>query len=186
MNSISTFNRLAKPVKIFINEYKAAPKSIDATLVELDKTDEKDLNTIFKLSQEWNKQDKNNNVNEIYSQAISDNEGFADIPTRQHFVALTTQKSDLEELDTKQICGIISVTDSDFERQINWLQVEPRNTYASPVRKLYQIGSALVEHIINGKKPTYVESAINAVEFYKKLNFKQIDEASPYFLCYKA
>lgn len=185
MSTISTFNRFAKPVKILIADSNNSKKSINATLVELNKNDEKDLNTILKLSQEWDKQDKNNNVGNIYSQAISDYEGFTDIPTQQHFLALTSQKGSLEKLDAQQIHGILSVTDSDFERQINWLQVEPHNKYSSPVRKLYQIGSVLVEHIINSKKPTYVESAIEAVGFYKKLNFKQIDKESPYCLRYK-
>lgn len=159
-----------------------------ASIVELDRNSAQDLSSLYKLSLLWDKESKNN-VSYIFSDFINDiNESNGVKDT--HCVVLTLQKDNFEKLKHDKILGVALFSEQDYDNEINWLQVEPKNnkTDNPSGRKYKNIGSTLCQYFkcTYTDKPIYVRSANDATNFYISNGFKPYDVNYPQYLYYVA
>ncbi len=143
----------------------------EVSIVELNPKDKKDVRTLAETSCKWE------NVasgfsSEIYNEALKP-KMYPDIAA-EHYLALTTQNKDYKNLDTSKILGLVLFSETyDTENQLNWLQVNPTtNKKNSSKRTFKNVGTELVNYIKSiTDKPIYVQSADDAIPFYKKNGF---------------
>lgn len=159
-----------------------------ASIVELDKNSVEDLSSLYKLSLLWDKESKNN-VSYIFSDFIDDKSESNGVKDT-HCVVLTLQKDNFEKLKPEKILGVSLFSEQDYDNELNWLQVEPKNnkTDNSSGRKYKNIGSALCKYFkyTYTDKPIYVRSANTATDFYISNGFKPYDVNYPQYLYYVA
>lgn len=182
MNPISFTARL-KSDEVTISRY-GSPKQ--AYIVELDKNDDKDLKSLHNVSLLWSKE-KANFVPYLFSDFIKDNEFKPDV-NADHCLMLTLQGDNFENIEPEKVLGVSLFSEEDIENELNWLQVQPKNTARfQPVNREYKnVGTAIVNYIQNvyEGKPIFVNSSNTAIDFYKKLGFESYDENHPCSLHY--
>ena len=143
------------------------------SIVELDKDDLKDLNSLYETSVLWNQQGAKY-ASDIFHEAAKGYE-YDDIE-KEHFFAVTEQKDDYKDLDPNKILGLMLFSESKYnENEINWFQVRPdTNSVNSRNRKYKQVGKSLVDLLKEDylNKPIYVKSSSEAVKFYTSQGFK--------------
>ena len=161
---------------------------VQAYIVELDKNNAEDLNSLHKVSRLWNKE----NSNLIYymlADFIQDLDLKPDV-NENHCLILTTQKDNFENIDPQKVLGAMLFSEENMENELNWLQVQPKhNSKFKPVSRRYKgVGTALVSYL-KAKftdKPIYVYSSNTAIDFYKKLGFNTYDDKYPCSMYYEA
>ena len=92
---------------------------------------------------------------------------------------LTTQNKDFENLDKKQILGLVQMqSDSISPDEIRYLQVKPDLKYGNNKRAYKNIGSQIISSLkaIYNKKITLI-SSFSAANFYEKQGFEITDLA---------
>ena len=104
MNSINFTANLVKRTQIQKTEDFKNYNPKEASIVELDKYDERDLNSLYKTVVLWNDQNAKYSSS-IYHEAIKGYE-YDDIE-QEHYFALTTQKGNFKELDPNKILGLM-------------------------------------------------------------------------------
>ncbi|MBR1619238.1 GNAT family N-acetyltransferase [bacterium] len=152
-----------------------------AKIVELDKNNENDLESLHNVSLLWSKE-SSNFVPYLFSDFIKDDEFKPDV-NQDHCLILTLQDDNFENIDPKKVLGVSLFSEEDIENELNWLQVQPKNNSVfSPADRTYKgVGRAIVSYIKNQYtgKPIYVNSSNTAINFYKKLGFETYDKDCP-------
>ncbi len=155
-----------------------------AKIVELDKNNENDLESLHNVSLLWNKECPNF-VPYLFSDFIKDDEFKPDV-NQDHCLILTLQDNNFENIDPQKILGVSLFSEEDNENELNWLQVQPQNNSVySPANRTYKgVGQAIVSYIKNQYtgKQIFVNSSDAAINFYKKLGFETYDEKYPCYL----
>lgn len=154
-------------------------------VVELDKNSEADREAIYSAACMWKNGKDSNYAWNILSAMERSQYPWVE---EEHYIAITTQKNNYDELDGKKILGVMMFSDHYEDKyEIDWLQVKPRCNYSDSKndRRYSQVGSAMIKYLKDNYKlkPIYVSPAVEAVEFYKKRGFNQEGE-SEYNLCY--
>lgn len=172
MNSINFTANLVKRTQIQKTKDFKTYNPTEASIVELDKYDERDLNSLYKTVVLWNDQNAKYSSS-IYHEAIKGYE-YDDVE-QEHYFALTTQKDNFKELDPNKILGLMLFSQTNAkEDEINWLQVRPNTSVKQTWKREFSgAGKGLVTFLKDTKlgKPIHVQADINAVEFYKKMGF---------------
>ncbi len=147
------------------------------SLVKLDKNDKTDLETLAKTAYNW-ETIKSGFAPDIYCDALK-TKNYPDV-AQEHYLALTTQNKNFEMVEPNKILGLALY----FEKkapanEVAWLQSNPSTNHESGVRTYKKIGTTLVDYMKElFKKPLYVQSADNAIQFYEKQGFKSLDTPS--------
>jgi len=187
MNPISFTASLKSDTTIHSRQGQAfTPKK--AYIVELDKNDVHDLTSLHNISLLWSKE-KANFVPYLFSDFIKDVEFKPDV-NADHCFVLTLQNENFQNIDPAKVLGVTLFSEEDIENELNWLQVQPKNTSRmEPVNRKYRnVGTAIVNYIRDNydDKPIFVNSANTVIGFYKKLGFESYDEKHPCSLHYGA
>lgn len=146
-------------------------KNQEVSIVELDPKNQKDVMALAETVCKWESIAPGFS-SEIYNEALKP-KMYPDI-VAEHYLALTTQNKDYKNLDANKVLGLALFSETmDSENQLNWLQVNPTtNKKNSTERKFKNIGTELVNYMKQiTDKPIYVQSADDAVPFYKKNGF---------------
>jgi len=144
------------------------------SIVELDSKNDADIDAIIKTERNWT----NNGGQYIhhFCRDFVENHRYVDIE-KEHYYALTTQNADFNKLNPKNILGVLMFSESkNFENEITWLEVDPATRKSAGRNREYkEVGKRLVEYILNKykEKDIFVQSAKDAIKFYKKLGAEQ-------------
>lgn len=188
MNPISFTARLKSEDVTIQSRQGSVYTPKQAYIVELDKNDGDDLQSLHNVSLLWGKE-KANFVPYLFSDFIKDTEFKPDVNS-DHCLVLTLQDKNFEKIDPAKILGVSLFSEEDIENELNWLQVQPKNTSRfQPVdRKYKNVGTAIINYIRENYegKPIFVNSSNTAIDFYKKLGFESYDEEHPCSLHYEA
>lgn len=152
-------------------------KNKEVAVVELDKQLSADRGVMLDVASLWQKGDKHNYAWDVLDVMERDTHPNVE---KEHFIVLTTQKSNYKKIDPKKVLGVMAFDERYFdEYSIEWLQVKPGYAYSSVKdnRKYFHIGQALIDYVKNNykSKPIYVSSAVDAVNFYIKNKFVPYD-----------
>ena len=171
-----------------IKEYKknSPPQDKEVVIVELDKKSEGDKAAIFNIAKSWDIPNKRNYSWCMYNSFKREKQKCK---SKNHIYALTTQNKSFDKLDSKKILGLIQFSELPRgENSIDWFQVRPKYNYviSKDNRKYTHVGKALLEFTQKkfSKKPIYVSSSEDAIEFYEKYGFVSNREFD-YEMCYK-
>lgn len=150
---------------------------IDSTvsIVELDKNNPKDMYALYCTANDWAEFGGQYSGN-IYKNAIQQC-NQADI-TKEHYLALTTQTADFHNLKHDYILGLMQFSETtNPENEIAFLEVSPITSKSKNfVREYQKVGTRLVEYAKEAlnQKDIFVQSARDAVKFYRKNGFEQL------------
>lgn len=162
---------ITKRASIFKNN------SIPAYIVELDKNNFEDMNSLHDTAFKWYDNGGRYAPN-IYNKAV-DKYKFNDI-SKEHFYALTTQQKDFEKIKPDNILGLMMFSETkNFDNEINYLEVDPATSKSKNlIREYKKVGSRLVEFIKKtyNKKSIFVQADSRAIKFYKKMGFFQLSK----------
>lgn len=162
----------------YINASKTH-KRTPAAIVELAKTDVKDIDTLVNISRDWEKDGKKNSgfsnyVNMILARLSNDD---ADPEQTEHYLALTLQKDNYEKLNSKDVLGVSLFTENGTAGDLDFLQVAPKTckTFETPERKYRNVGSAMIDYLKKAFSNVhiFVNPAPSAKGFYTKKGFVQ-------------
>lgn len=186
MNTINFTAKFIEKKQILKKEHGNDYKPCDVSIVELDKNDSRDVSALGKTSLDWIIQGDGILTYNIYKNAVNQYSDFDN--EKEHYLAVTTQDSDYENLDYKKILGLslFSETSSPVN-EINLFEVRPNISKSlSKNREYKKAGTALLNYIQNTytQKPIYVISRDESINFYLKNNFKPINDHSdcPYLM----
>lgn len=162
-----------KPAQVMKRHTGERFKPVKLSIVELDKTNSADMESLYRTSILWNEQGAKYS-SDLYHDAIKGYE-YDDIE-KEHYYALTEQMKDFDKLDSEKVLGLMLFSKTKYGEcdTITWLQVRPNtNTPNSWNREYKGVGKALIDllKVRNYNKPIYVQSSGSAVEFYKKQGF---------------
>ncbi|MBP3821327.1 hypothetical protein J6G99_06780 [bacterium] len=187
MNNIS-FGALKKSNASVKYNYNNIYIPYNTSIVELDKNDNKDFQSLYDLAHLWNEKYNGSFAYDILLEASKNKPNFDMF--KEHYIALTTQENNFEKLDPEQILGVSMITEYDNSSEINWLQVKPdTKCIGNKNRKFKDIGKAIIDYIKSESSGRHIwlTSSIEAVDFYKKQHFKPRDgRFSKYIFCYNA
>lgn len=184
MNSLNFTANLVARTQIPKRSADDKFSSVDVSIVELNGDDANDLGALYKTYVLWKSQGRNYSAY-IYNEFVKECE-YVDVE-QEHYYALTAQNNGFECLDSEKILGLALFTQTKFDNEIEYLQVRPNtNTLNSWKREYKGVGSALVNFIISkyNNEPIVLQSVPEAVEFYKKMGFKQVEDDNPTKFCY--
>lgn len=177
MSSINFTANLVKRTQIQKSDDYKTYHPADAAIVELDKYDKNDVKALYDTSVLWNYQGAKYS-SEILHEAVKGYD-YDDIE-REHYLAVTTQTDDFENLEPKKILGLMLFSETNNEdNEINWLQVRPNtNNNQTWKREYKKVGAVFVDLLKNMKlgKNIHVQSAPEAVGFYKAMGFVNRDD----------
>ena len=162
-------------------------KDKEVALVELDKDFQPDRDAIQDAAFLWQRPGKHNYAWNILDEM--EKEWCPPDTINEHYYALTTQKKGYEKLNERQILGVMMLSEYNTDcSEIEWFQVKPLYKYSKTKkgRKYSDIGYAMLKYVIDNykSKPIFVSASTEAVEFYKKYGFKQVDKCDEYELYY--
>jgi len=190
MNNISFTSQLTKNMTIQCRNGASNCSDKSVSIVELDRHDSRDLDALYAIGEDWSKQGFNY-APCIFTSAASDKDesDWMD-KIKEHYIALTLQEDNFDKLDPKKILGLSLLSEYKYDNEIDFLQVKPTNSYSKvgTERKYKKIGTTMLDYIksISQTKPIYVNSAVDAVDFYEMNDFKRILKNDPTQLCYNA
>ena len=143
----------------------------EVSIVELDKNDKKDIDALTEIAWKWE------DCASGYAFEISnDARKYKPYPDvyKEHYLALTTQKSDYANLEPDKVLGLALFEEKDaVYDELAWLQANPMTNHECKKRKYNNIGKSLVDYIKTlTYKPIVVSSDDKAIEFYEKQGFK--------------
>ena len=169
-NNISFKAQFIKPVYIKRVIDKDNSKCL-ASFIELNQANINDVKTIELLNKEWG--DKAKYLKNIYSSICNNFKTKIESPDSKIY-ALTTQISDLENLNPSSIQGVVEVIPTPSKDLfISFIQANPENMHKSKDRVYSKIGTEIIEtlkKLFPRKKLTTI-SGNNSQSFYEKNNF---------------
>ena len=144
-------------------------------IAKLDSTSQKDLTALNKLKYQWLGHFLINEFRDNFIKKIHNN----DLHKNEDFFILTEQTEDFENLDEKQILGVMQInkTENKKEIKIKNLLVNPFTNFEADTRNYKQVGTQLIKFAkayFAGSK-ILVNSERTAVPFYEKQGFKRTD-----------
>lgn len=101
-----------------------------------------------------------------------------------NFYAITSQQKKLDKLNPSKILGIVETEQKDKIFRINYLQTGTEEFYTK--NKYRHIGQSMIQNLIKQAQKSNSEkislaSLLEARGFYRKLNFKPVNELSTIF-----
>lgn len=145
----------------------------EASIVELDKNDANDVDTLYKTSVSWT-QNGARFASEIFHEAVKGYE-YDDV-VKEHYYAVTEQNNNYDKLEPDKILGMMLFSESKYnENEINWFQVKPNSNFVNSRDRAYKhVGKALINLLKekHSDKTIYVKSSAAAVDFYKSQGFE--------------
>lgn len=150
------------------------PVKVKAAIVELDKNDKNDVQTIKKLSNDWTHHG-GRYINGIYDRMVNNRQDCC--VKERHYYAITTQKKDYDKLNPHHVLGVMLFYETTPDKELNeikYLEVNPSTSRTlNKERKYHGVGSKLVDYVIETykEKPIYAYSDIRSIKFYENNNF---------------
>ncbi|MCR5266050.1 MAG: hypothetical protein K6E29_05590 [Cyanobacteria bacterium RUI128] len=173
MNTINFTANFVKRAPVLKKDDKGGYSPARVNIVELDKDDANDIESLYATSIEWNEQGARY-ASDVFHEAVKGYE-YDDIE-KEHYYAVTEQTKDFHKLDPKKILGLMLFSESRFnENEINWFQVRPdTNIVNSHDREYKHVGKSLIDLLKERywDKPIYVKSSQAAVDFYASQGFQ--------------
>lgn len=152
----------------------------EAAIVELDINDKNDIKSLYETASDWDSKGFTYTF-EIFCDATKGYE-YDDVK-KEHYIALTTQKDNFENLEPDKIIGLSLFSETKKpENEINWLQVDPESNTERKYEREYKGGGRAIVNYIQETytdKPIYVQSAKDAINFYRKCGFYPKDKNAP-------
>lgn len=152
----------------------------EMSIVSLDKNNQEDMIALRDVAKEWNSK-ATTFAFEIYQDAIKEYQ-YNDV-VKEHYLAITQQNQDYAHLTPDKIVGLALYSEkNEPQNEISWLQTDPNNNTANSnqSREYKGIGRIMINYIKSiTDKPLFVQSADNAIEFYKKQDFKASNPSQP-------
>ncbi len=188
MNTVTFTSQFKKNMIIQTRDGSSNYCDKTVSVVELDRKNNHDIDTMFAIGDNWSKQGFNY-AQSILISAISDEDetDWTD-KLKEHYIAMTLQDDNFEKLDPKKVIGLSLLSEYNYDNEINYLQVKPTNSYSKvgEKRKYKKIGTAMLDYMksISEQKPIFVNSALEAVNFYTMNDFKRVSEEDPTKLYY--
>ena len=185
MNPISFTATYKDKVHISYRNKNNVIKDKEVTLVEMDKTSKADRDAVFKTAVLWQVNDSTRNYSwYILSAMERDKEPEVE---SEHFLAVTTQKDNFENLDYKKVLGMVMVSDEEDCSVIDWMQVKPGYAFFDNKnsRKYFHVGKAMRNYVQQNYSalPLYVYPAIGVEDFYIQGGFVT-DTVKPHRMIY--
>ena len=173
MNQISFTARFVKNTTVKkLDKATGDYKDKKVAIVELDQKDEKDLDSLSKISKNWN---INGGVfvGCIYGDAKKNK--LPEDVIKEHYYAITTQRGGYKNLNPKKVLGLnmFSEMNAPYD-DLTWLETKPTTSVKiSSARKYKNIGSAMIDFLTKeySQKPIHVYSAEDAIMFYRNNGF---------------
>ena len=159
----------------------------DLSLVELDNKDTSDMEALKNTTDIWTKMGAKY-ARSIYFEATNDI--YLESVDKEHYFAITEQKSDFSNLVPNQILGLMVFDETNYNsNEITLLEVKPNMTRKNKKDRIYKnVGSNLVNYVQKNFNPKniIVFSDEDAIEFYKKNGFKNMYDNSDCQLYWEA
>lgn len=159
-------------------------KDEKASIVEMDKTSEKDKDALSEVSYNWVDSDntQKNYTDTIYYEFVRAGETTDDEQKRQFF-ALTSQKSNFKEMKHDKVLGLAEISQVSKDQykgldtdayMLEFLQAKPDSAYAISGRKYKKVGKSMLDFIIKNytSKPLLVSPIESAEKFYSDNGFE--------------
>lgn len=155
-----------------IGEYKP----FQVSLVEIDITNEEDINALSTIHKKWKKTSLITFINYLAITMRGDKSWQKD----KRIYALTTQKENFKSLIPNKILGVASLNINDTKKiHIEALQTKPRyivdQSQGKQNPKIKGIGSAIISSLKNMFDEINLFSTDEALGFYAKNGFKEKD-----------
>ncbi len=169
-NNISFKAQFIKPVYIKRVIDKDNSKCL-ASFVELNQANINDVKALELLNKEWG--DKAKYLKNIYHSICNNFKTKTESPDSKIY-AITTQISDLENLNPNVIEGVVEVIPApNKDLFISYIQVNPKNTYKSEDRVYSKVGTEIIDTLkkLFPRKKLSTISGNNSQSFYEKNNF---------------
>jgi hypothetical protein len=158
-------------------------KDKEVSLVEMDKTVDRDA--VFKTACLW-QIDNNTRNYSWYILSAMERDKEPEVES-EHFLAVTTQKDNFENLDYKKVLGMVMVSEEEDCSVIDWMQVKPGYAFFDNKnsRKYFHVGKAMRNYVQQNYSalPLYVYPAIGIEDFYIQGGFAQ-DTSEPQRMIY--
>ena len=149
--------------------------SLKSSFIQFDPQNKNDFNALKEAVKDWKGDNYASTIvdyaNKIITKSLSDK--------IHRIYMLTTQNKGFENLDKKQILGLVQMqSDTINPDEIRYLQVKPDIKYGNNKRAYKNIGSKIISSLkaIYNKKITLI-SSYSAANFYEKQGFKITDLA---------
>ena len=147
---------------------------LEASIVELDVNNPTDMEAIMQTERNW--MHNGGQFIHHYVKDTTEQHHYVDVK-KEHYLALTSQKADFNRLKSNEILGVLMFTETKLhENEISWLEVRPDiRKGARKIRDYKEVGSRLTKYVLEKykNKDIFVQSALKAIPFYKKMGAVQ-------------
>ena len=174
-NNISFKAQFVKPV--FINRVSGQGNynKCLASFVKLNPRDINDVKNVELLSKEWG--NKASYI-KIISQNLFNEYKMQEDSAKNKIYALTTQITDLENLNPKDIQGVLEIMPTMFSQEdlyISYFEINPKNIHSNPEKIYSKIGTEILDTIkrLFPKKKLLIVAGNDSQKFYEKNGFKE-------------
>lgn len=174
MSNISFLANYIKPVYVQKRDENDNLHPYKTSMVEIDKTSHKDRILLDTLSHNWG---VCNYISDIYYE-MEDSLLSGRILDKKHIFAITSQMSDWSNMRPDDVLAVAQFAEKDDMNELEYIQVNPEHGYVNFNSSFKNIGSAMLKFLADTfpEKRIKVFPAPNAVEFYKKNNYKPYPE----------
>lgn len=150
-------------------------KPFPASFVELDNTSKQDLNTLKKISRNWdNGRSFAWDVYSFFSSPYEEGE-------QRRYFAITTQRQNFENLYEARVLGVAQMIDEKKCYLLEFLQVDPETNFNSFYRTFKGVGAAMLtalKTLFNDKDILLKPADCFVRMFYEKQGFEFLKETS--------
>ncbi len=154
---------------------KDTKKDVEVSFIELDPKNKVDLEAVHGVCEKWNLKDSYLDIRYLFFMFCA-RRGFSKGAPNTKFYAITTQKDNFNNPKTDDMLAVAEVEELDKDKlELKFLHVEPKHNNDSDSNSRFKyVGTALLDSLknISKNKNIVVDSALSAVEFYKKNGFK--------------
>ena len=155
---------------------------VRVSVVELEKGNTSDVEALSEISEKWNKKGRSY-AHEIFQEFT--NKYTDEDVVSEHYLALTTQKSNFEHLEPEKILGVSLLYETIGEgNELGWLSVDPENNTGNQGKQKYRhIGTTILNCLKEIYSPERIKvTAVNGTEnFYKNNGFEQYSSGGFYW-----
>ena len=149
------------------------PQSV--SLIEIDKNDNNDMNALEETELLWGERRTCTFLRDMIQTAeVPEKEENVE---NEHYLVLTKQNNNFDKLNPNDILGtaLFYEKNGEISNEIKWFQVKPKENHTNKYGREYKsVGSSMLDYFKStyAKKPIYVYSSANAIDFYKKHGFE--------------
>lgn len=159
-------------------QVKKNNKPYTLSFVQIDTKNKSDITALSELDYMYQRKSYFGDISDNASLDYRCNMSFND----KKYYVLTSQKRNFEKLDSDMILGAVQVEPHENCNEINYLQVIPEQNYSNSNREYKNLGASIVGTILKlyPDKQLMLYSSNSAIDFYKKLGFKQDESETRY------